>query len=77
MTDEDIKLFADRKRVILSYIEDERARCLALTVALTLDDKDFLLYCIAESYTAVELEHARNVYNQLQPEIDQDIEDLL
>jgi hypothetical protein len=46
-------------------------------VALTLDDKDFLLYCIAESYTAVELEHARNVYNQLQPEIDQDIEDLL
>ena len=65
MTDEDAKLWADRKRTVLSYIDGERARCLALIIAV--DDKDFLLYCITESYTAVELEHARNIYDQLQP----------
>lgn len=72
---EDAKLWADRKRLILSYIDQERKRVLDLVLAI--DDRDFLVYCIENSWTAEEAPRARELYDQTQPEIDQGIEDLM
>jgi hypothetical protein len=70
MTLEDAKLWADRKRTILSYIDQERKRILDLIVApdrkfLVVDDREFLIYCIENSYTAAEVPRARELYDQM------------
>ncbi len=63
VTPEDAKLWADRKRTILSYIDQERQRCLGLVMAIE-NDKNFLLWCITQSYTDVEIGRARELYDQ-------------
>jgi len=77
MTPDEAKLWADRKRVVLSYIEEERTRGIALVLALGLDDKDFLLYCMAESWTAQEIDRARECFNMDKPVVEESIEDLM
>lgn len=59
-------------RLIMDYIEEERARCVSLIK--TIDDRDFLLYCIAGSYEADEIDRARVLYDQMS---DPEIEDLM
>lgn len=76
---EDEKRLTDRARVIQSYIDEERARIVALVEALHRDDVDnydFLLYCIANSYTAAELVRAMSCFASDKPVVD-DIEDLM
>lgn len=59
-------------RTIQSYIDDERARCRALVVAL-LDEREFLLYCIDTPVSPNEVETHRQRFE----ETADDFEDLM
>jgi hypothetical protein len=74
MSPEDAKRYNDRARVIQSFIDEERARCVAL-IKKGLDDWDFLLYCIVQSYTVNEIKRARELYDQSRDDLD--IEDMM
>lgn len=70
---EDEKRLTDRARVIQSFIDEERARIVALIGAI--DSREFLLYAIDNSYTTVEIDRALFCFNADKP-VD-DIEDLM
>lgn len=55
-----------------SYIKQERERCRALIEAL-LDEPKLLLYCIDNAYGVVEIDTARQRYNELVPDNFEDL----
>jgi hypothetical protein len=78
LTDEQIKAYTNRARMVLDYIEEERARCTALIMAI--DDRDFLLYCVCQCYTVSEIARARQLFGEGHRSTEvlrDDIEDLM
>lgn len=73
MADLDIKALADRARVVQSYIDQERSRVLDLISAV--DDREFLIYCVENSWTAPEISRAREMFDQFIPLEEQMIDD--
>lgn len=70
-------------RTIQTYINEERARCVAL-VKLVGDDPDFLIWCIAKSVSPTDdIAHFRKRFAEFEvedakrPEPDNDFEDLM
>ncbi len=63
-------------RTIMSYIEEERARCAALVVKLARGaDKSFLIHCINFSVQPSATEDRRTRFDEMSA--DEGIEDLL
>ena len=66
------------EKLIMDWVEEERARCLALVVALAPDgdEKSFLLHCIVYSVQPSEIDERRKRFNELSAPYD-DVEDLM
>ena len=54
------------EKLIMDWVEEERARCLALVVALD-GEKSFLLHCIVYSVQPSEIDERRKRFNEITP----------
>ena len=64
------------EKLIMDYIEEERARCAALATKLARGfDKDFLVHCIEYSVQPIETDERRKRFAEMT--VIEDIEDLM
>lgn len=62
------------ERIVMEYVEEERARCAALVAKLARGaDRDFLIHCINYSVQLIEIDERRKRFL----EFADDIEDLM
>ena len=61
--------------MVMSWVEEERARCAALAAKLGGLDKDFLVHCIEYSVQPIETDERRKRFVEMT--VIEDIEDLM
>ena len=64
------------EKLIMEYVEEERARCAALAAKLARGtDRDFLIHCINYSVQPIETDERRKRFDEMT--VIEDIEDLM